>query len=63
MVTIVTIAIYKMESNLWTILFPIVAFRKNTSYVRKEKLLNNPFRNSYDALWVLYENILELIVN
>lgn len=40
----------------------IRAFRKSTSYVRKEKLLNNPFRNSNNALWILYENILELTV-
>lgn len=41
----------------------IGAFRKSTSFMKKEKLLNNPFRNSYNALWVLYENILELTVN
>lgn len=38
-------------------------FRINTSYVRKEKLLNMPFGNSYRALWILHENISELTVN
>lgn len=41
----------------------IGAFRKTTSYVMKEKLLKNPFRNTYNSLWILYENILQLTVN